>query len=141
MGVLKNAKNWKKNVYFMQTVENSLDFKYIVPNWAKEKVVFGMDDDFDISCDTLKKAFSSWQQAAYGEVGPLASFYGRSYVFEAETQSFSYIDQIKLNKNWNYYHFGLTGIAFIPRHFLELYYSDIFQIKEMRKQVVQKNNC
>ena len=34
MGVLKNLDKWKKNVYFMQTIENSLDFKYIVPTWA-----------------------------------------------------------------------------------------------------------
>ena len=50
MGVLNNSHKWKKNVYFMQTVQNSLDFKYIVPNWATEKVFFGMDDDFDITC-------------------------------------------------------------------------------------------
>jgi hypothetical protein len=34
MGVLQNLDKWKKNVYFMQTIENSLDFKYIVPTWA-----------------------------------------------------------------------------------------------------------
>ncbi len=67
--------------------------------------------------------------------------YGRSFVFEPTTQSFSYIDQKKLNKQWNYYHFGLTGIAFISKHFLDLYYADIFQIKEMRKLVIEKFNC
>lgn len=50
MGVLTNKDKWKKNVYFMQTTENSLDFKYIVPPWVPEKVFFGMDDDFDITC-------------------------------------------------------------------------------------------
>lgn len=54
MGVLANKDKWKKNVYFMQTVENSLDFKYIVPTWAKQKIFFSMDDDFDIKCETLK---------------------------------------------------------------------------------------
>lgn len=48
--MLTNKKQWKKNVYFMPTVENSLDFKYIIPPWAEEKVFFSMDDDFDISC-------------------------------------------------------------------------------------------
>lgn len=50
MGILANKEKWKKNVYFMQTIQNSLDFKYIVPYWAKEKVFFSMDDDFDITC-------------------------------------------------------------------------------------------
>lgn len=62
-------------------------------------------------------------------------------MFDAKTQSFTYIDQVKLNKKWNYYHFGLTGISFISRHFLELYYADIDQLKEMRKYVVEKFNC
>ncbi len=35
MGVLEHKNKWKKNVYFMQTIENSLDFKYIIPTWAK----------------------------------------------------------------------------------------------------------
>ncbi len=50
MGVLKNKDKWKKNVYFLETVKNSLDFKYIVPEWVKEKVFFSMDDDFAITC-------------------------------------------------------------------------------------------
>jgi hypothetical protein len=62
-------------------------------------------------------------------------------VFDPKSQSFSYIDQIKLNPKWDYYHFGLTGIAFISRHFFDMYYSDIAQLKEMRKMVVSKNNC
>lgn len=81
MGVLATKDKWKKNVYFMQTVENSLDFKYIIPTWANEKIFFSMDDDFDISCETLKKGFQAWQESSYGEVGPLTAFYGRSFVF------------------------------------------------------------
>ncbi len=34
MNVLKNKQNWKKNVYILQTVVNSMDFKYMIPPWA-----------------------------------------------------------------------------------------------------------
>jgi hypothetical protein len=77
-----------------------------------------MDDDFIIKCEVMKEGFEMWKDNSYGDVGPLTSFFGRSYVFEPQTQSFTYIDQIKLNKQWNYYHFGLTGISFISRHLL-----------------------
>jgi hypothetical protein len=50
MGVLANKNLWKKKVYFMQTIQNNLDFKYIIPPWAPEKVFFNMDDDFWITC-------------------------------------------------------------------------------------------
>ena len=36
---------------------------------------------------------------------------------------------------------GLVGVAFISRHFFDMYYSEIKVIKEMRKLVQIKNNC
>lgn len=44
-------------------------------------------------------------------------------------------------KERNYYTIGLAGVAFISRHFMELYYSKLETIEEMRVIIKQVNNC
>ena len=49
--------------------------------------------------------------------------------------------QYTIGKTTNFFAIGLVGLAFISRHFMELYYADLFEVTEMRKYIVEKKNC
>ena len=74
--------------------------------------------------NTLVSTTTGDSPVSLGDTNSASSFAGSDIAVLLKN-----IDQIKLNRNWNYFNFGLTGIAFISRHFLELYYSDIYELK------------
>jgi hypothetical protein len=46
----------------------------------------------------MKLGFEKWQNKSVGELGQLASFYARSYIFNMTLQRFENVDQVTLNK-------------------------------------------
>jgi hypothetical protein len=82
------------------------------------------------------RGFSVWRNHSIGSLGPIVS-YGPRYFEYTLNGGFAYGRQ----KTRNMFNIGLVGLAFISRHFLELYYTDTFEVKEMRDYVVDKNNC
>ena len=64
-------------------------------------------------------------------MGPIVS-YGPRYFEYTRNNGFAY----GRAQTQNVFNIGLVGLAFISRHFLELYYADAFEIQEMQAYVV-----
>lgn len=113
-----------------------MNWRYKIPKESKSQVFFSIDDDITVDCEELKKGFQVWRENAIGSIGPIISYGPRYYEYNLK-QGFQY----GKGKIQNFFNMGLVGLAFISRHFMDLYYTDVFEVKEMRDYVVTKNNC
>ncbi|MCB0370832.1 MAG: hypothetical protein KDD45_15775 [Bdellovibrionales bacterium] len=80
-----------------------------------------MDDDITVNCRELRKGFEVWRSNAIGNIGPIVSYGPRYYEYTLKGQF-----QYGKGKTQNVFNIGLVGLAFICRHFMELYYTDLF---------------
>ena len=69
----------------------------------------------------MKKGFEVWRQNAIGSIGPIVSYGPRYYEYTLKA-GFQY----GKGKTKNVFNIGLVGLAFISRHFMDLYYTDLF---------------
>jgi hypothetical protein len=77
------------------------------------------------------KGFAVWQSLAIGSIAPIVSYGPRFYQY-TRAKGFEYV----IGKTENFFAIGLVGLAFISRHFMDLYYADLFEVREMRKFIV-----
>lgn len=112
MGVLAEQSKWVRPVYFFQTPNNSMNWRYKIPKESQAQVYFSIDDDIIVDCAELGKGFAVWQSLAVGSVAPIVSYGPRLFEFTAR-QGFRY----STGKS-PFFSLGLAGIAFISRHFL-----------------------
>jgi hypothetical protein len=136
LGIYANKEQWKRPVYFYRTPNNSMNWRFKIAPEATSKVFFSIDDDITVGCEELKKGFEVWRTNAIGSLGPLVSYGPRHYEYTL-AKGFEY----GRGKTNNFFNIGLVGLAFISRHFMDLYYLDLFEVKEMRDYIVTKNNC
>lgn len=136
MDVFKNNEKWVRPVYFYKTSSNSMNWRFKIAQEVKSQVFFSIDDDITVGCEELMRGFQIWRNNAIGSIGPIVSYGPRHYEYTLKP-GFQY----GRGKTNNVFNIGLVGLAFISRHFMDLYYTDLFEIKEMRDYVVQKNNC
>jgi hypothetical protein len=113
-----------------------MNWRYKVPPESKEKVYFSIDDDITVDCEELMKGFKVWQSHAVGSIGPIVSYGPRFYEYTLKG-GFAY----GRGKEKDWFSIALVGLAFVSRHFMDLYYVEQWEAVQMRKYVVEKNNC
>jgi len=50
LGVFVNQDQWKRPVYFYQTPNNSMNWRFKVPKESQAQVFFSIDDDITVDC-------------------------------------------------------------------------------------------
>ncbi len=100
-----------------------MNWRFKVPPESKAEVYFSIDDDIIVGCEELTKGFAVWQESAIGNLGPLIT-YGPRFFQYTNTGGFQYGKTLEKN----FFSIGLIGLAFISRHYMDLYYSDSWQI-------------
>jgi len=88
-----------------------------------------------VGCEELKKGFEVWRKNAVGNLGPMVTYGARFYEFTLD-KNFQYGNK----KEREYFNLGLN-LAFVSRHYLELYYADIWELNEFKNWILKKNNC
>ena len=124
MGIFQNKDKWVRPIHFFKTPNNSMNWRFKIAKETTSQVFFSIDDDITVGCEELKKGFEVWRKNAYGSIGPIVSYGPRHYEYTLK-QGFQY-GKGKTNSVFN---IGLVGLAFISRHFMELYYTNLFEIK------------
>ena len=95
-----------------------MDWRYKIPSESEAKVYFSIDDDIVIDCEELMRGFKIWQSHAIGDIGPIVT-YGPRYVEYTQREGFRY----GRKNERDMFCIGLVGVAFISRHFFDLYYA------------------
>jgi hypothetical protein len=131
-----NKNTWKRPVNFLKTPNNSMDWRYKIPEQSTAEVFFIVDDDVNVDCEELKRGFKVWQENAIGSVGPIVTYAVRFFEY-TQDKTFEY----GRKKEEKMFTIGLVGLSFMSRHFMDLYYAPLELIEEMRKIVREKNNC
>lgn len=116
-------------MYFIHTAKNSLDNRYLLPSWVSEQLFINLDDDAMIDCGNLTLMYSQWLERSVGSMGPLGSNYGRNIVYNEGADIFEYtFPGVKKNV----FNIALTGASIISKHFMLLYYADLYEFRKMR---------
>ena len=63
----------------------------------------------------------------------------RSYDFKTNYSEFTY--EYGEGNEFKTFSLLLVGISWIPRHYLNLYYMDTWELKAIRRVVKERNNC
>lgn len=124
LGIFVNQAQWKRPVYFYRTPSNSMNWRYKIPKESKSQVFFSIDDDITVDCEELNKGFEVWRSNAIGNIAPIISYGPRYYEYTLRG-GFQY----GKGKTQHFFNMGLVGLAFISRHFMDLYYTDLFEVK------------
>ena len=102
---------------------------------------FSADDDItSATCKKLLKDFEIWKSHSVGDIAPLMSHRTVSFNFQAAISA-------PFRKKKDDSHNGTLrsvsiGIAWLPRHFLELYNSNrTWEIQQIRKIGVKIKKC
>ena len=135
---LKQMSYWKRPVHFCWNPHNSMELRFSLPPKSKAKVFFSIDDDILTTCAQLKVSFAEWKKNAVGDVGPLVGFTQRSFDFSSGSETFF----ARKDRDVRFYQIMLVGVAWISRHYLELYNANrAWEIQEIRKVIGKVNNC
>ena len=134
--MFRDQASWVRPVHFYRTPRNSMNWRYKVPPESTARVYFSIDDDIQVDCKELTRGFRVWQEHAIGDVGPIVS-YGPRYFNYVQEKGFDY----GRKPEKNFFNIALVGLAFISRHFMDLYYLEVWELERMREYVERKNNC
>jgi hypothetical protein len=101
-------------------------------------VLYSLDDDIIVDCRTFASTFQQYQRASRLEVGPIVANEVRAFAYHLERKpEFAY----QGHKNATFFTVAEPGAAFIPRHYLEIYYLALPEFADLRRQVREVRNC
>lgn len=137
-GVFEREKFWRIPVNFYRTAFNSMDHRYRLPKHSAARVLYSLDDDIIVDCNTFALTFQQYQKVNHLEVGPIVANEVRAFAYHLEKKpEFAY----QGHKNATFFTVAEPGAAFIPRHYLEIYYLSLPEFAQMRSQVREVKNC
>lgn len=114
--IFKTKPLWKIPVYFFRTTFNSMDHRYHLPAQSTAQLLYSLDDDIIVDCDTFRDTLARYNQAALQHLGPVTTNEVRGYGFDPSTERAEFIYQGHATAL--YYSIAEPGAAFVPRHFL-----------------------
>ena len=85
-----------------------------------------MDDDIRIECSTITDTLMQWRRQAYVDLGPMASFEIRGVIYDVLTDKWGFTP---VRNNASFSNIVFPGYLILPRHFMEVYYADFFEVR------------
>ena len=128
--MLRDKAKWVRPVNFLKTQYNHMVHRYHIPPESTQNVFLSLDDDFNMTCDELQAGFDVYRENMLTEtgIGPWVAYHARGLSTKEQKMAYA----------WNinpFYNVGLTGTAFVSRHFLDLFYFDDPKFNQIRREV------
>ena len=97
-----------------------MDHRYRLPKESTAQLLYSLDDDIIVDCDTFKKTLARFNEVNQElQLGRVTTNEVRAFGYDAN-KGMEFVYQG--HPSAIYFTITEPGAAFIPRHYLELYY-------------------